>query len=418
MKWGSLKDHFKGIAWKRLTPHEVDPDVSNGHEFQGINRLRELLGDTTRQKIPTTYLLLADDEEDSETVKSHASWYDARAAQPHRSAEWRLYYPEAAGAIQSRMRPGDLMVIAVLPNDELAVLLTPAGSSREAQVAALFGINANDSPSIAVQNFAPGAELSFVASSILDELGLGKATPAGGTDAAQITLIASTLAESFPLALPSGHVVSGLIHKYITDVDPVADPDEALVRWVEAEAAAFRLWEDAKIKSRIEEGFVDADGKTSVDAFRDFTMKLRQSRVSRAGGALQLHVARILTANKVAYESQATTENGEKPDFLFPGKTAYDNPAYPAKSLRILAVKFTLKDRWRQVLNEAKRIQPKHLLTMDPSITANTVDAIQRADISLVIARDVQAIYAEKLRAGMLTLKALLDEPLALHRSV
>jgi hypothetical protein len=416
VRWGSLRDHFKGVAWKRLTSHEVDPQVSNGHEFQGINRLRDLLGDQSRRSIPTTYLLLADDEEDSQTIRSVASWYDARENQPHRSAEWRLYYPEAAGAIQSRMRSGDLMLIAVLPNDELAVMLTPKGSYREGQIAALFGITDGDSQAVNVRSFSSDSAIGFIASTILDELGLARSTPAGGTDAEQVERIAAELASAFPLALPSGAQVSARVHERITDVDPVADPDGALVRWVEAEAAVFRLWEDARIRMRIEAGFVDESGKTSVDAFRDFTMKLRQSRVSRAGGALQTHVARVLRAHRVAFEAQATTENGERPDFLFPGAAAYHDAAFPSESLHMLAVKFTLKDRWRQVLNEAGRIRPKHLLTMDASLTGKTLEAIRRAEIALVIAREVREFYPENLRTGLMSLGALIDWVLAEHR--
>jgi hypothetical protein len=415
MRWGSLLDHFKGVAWKRLTPHEVDSKVSNGHEFQGINRLRELLGDESRKNIPTTYILLADDEEDSQTIRSVASWYDARERDPRRT-EWRLYYPEAAGVIQSRMRPGDLMVIAVLPNDELAVMLVSKGSYREGQIAALFGIADGDPQAVNVRTFSSGSALGFIASTILDELGLGPSTPAGGTDAEQVERIAADLAAEFPLALPSGARVSALIHERIRDVDPVADPDGALVRWVEAEAAVFRLWEDARIRMRIQAGFVDASGQTSVDAFRDFTMKLRQSRVSRAGGALQAHVARVLTAHSIVFEPQATTENGERPDFLFPGAAAYRNEAFPSESLHMLAVKFTLKDRWRQVLNEAGRIRPKHLLTMDASVTGKTLEAIRRAEIALVIARDVQELYPAQLRSTLMTFGALIESALSGHR--
>lgn len=52
-------------------------------------------------------------------------------------------------------------------------------------------------------------------------------------------------------------------------------------------------------------------------------------------------------------------EGGKRPDFLFPTQVAYEDPAFPANRLRMLAAKTTCKDRWRQVLNEANRITTK-----------------------------------------------------------
>ena len=33
---GKLSDFFKGVVLKKLTPTEVDPSVSHGHEYQGV----------------------------------------------------------------------------------------------------------------------------------------------------------------------------------------------------------------------------------------------------------------------------------------------------------------------------------------------------------------------------------------------
>ncbi len=52
-----------------------------------------------------------------------------------------------------------------------------------------------------------------------------------------------------------------------------------------------------------------------------------------------------------------------KPDFLFPSAGAYHDTEFPVENLRMLAVKTTCKDRWRQILNEADKIHQVHLFT-------------------------------------------------------
>lgn len=393
MNWGSLRDFFAGVAWKRLTAHEVDPRVSNGHEIQGVGKLRELLGTTGLRDIPATYLVFGDDDSPPERVRSTASWYDARANDPSRSAEWRLYYPADVEVIQARTQPGDLLVIALLESRALAVFLAPQGSEREAQLSALFGLDVGNDADLHVQRFGPENDLSFTAVAILDDLGLPTPEPTAGDVASRAFEIASDLITKFGPQLPTGRTVADLIHQRMPVEDAVADPDGALYRWIEAQAAIYRLWEDEVIRRRIDDGFTDHSGATDVQAFRDFTMSLRQSRVSRAGGALQLHTARVLHANAIDFSEQVTTENKERPDFIFPSAGAYHDPAFPGEQLHMLGVKFTLKDRWRQVLNEAARIKHKHLLTMDAAITASGLSSMAASDLTLVIPDAIRRTY-------------------------
>ena len=407
MNWGALKSLYKGVAWKRLTAHEVDATVSHGHEFQGINKLRDLLGEETFRDRPTNYLLFLDDEGPAEAVKSTATWYDARANDASRSAEWRLYYPEEAGAVQC-MRAGDLMILTVSETDDLTVILTPEGSAREAQLIALFGLS--ESQKVQVHMFESDEVLTFGAASILEDLGLADFLPAAGPERDVAETIANELIDRFGGKLPRGRDVAGFIHDRVQDVDPVADPDGALHRWIEVEAAVFRLWEDALIARRIEQGFLDAADRADVPGFRDFTMSLRQSRVSRAGGALQLHAARVFDANRIAYDEQVITEHNEKPDFIFPSAKAYHDPATPDDSLRMLAAKFTLKDRWRQVLREAERISRKHLLTMDAAVTHRSLQSIKAAQLTLVIPEPIRASYGAESRGMILSVRDFIGQ--------
>lgn len=404
MKWGDLRDHFKAIALKRLSSHEVDPTVSNGHEFQGVNGLRDVLGSSERRGIPATYVLLSDDEGDRDVVRATASWYDARANQPKRSSEWRLYYPKEAAAIQAKMTVGDLMVITVSNDDTLGLLLAQQESRAEAQLLRLFGSDENDRH-FHVRRFDDDSKLDFVAATILEDLGLGTASlPADGDS---VDRLARALIQEYPDALPAGRIISAKVHDFVA-ADPVADPDGALMMWIETETAAFRLWEDALIARTLKRGFVLPGGYPDVDDFRAFTMRLRQSRVSRAGGALQIHTARILNAHSLLFEEQVETENGERPDFVLPSAAAYHDPATPADRLAMIATKHTLKDRWRQVLAEAKRIPTKNLLTMDAAVTLPTLASLAASGIRTVVPSAVRQGYKESARNQLVSLEALM----------
>lgn len=86
---------------------------------------------------------------------------------------------------------------------------------------------------------------------------------------------------------------------------------------------------------------------------------------------MEHHLATIFTAAKLEYEEQAITEDNKKPDFLFPSGEAYHNLLFPADKLVFLGAKITCKDRWRQVLNEANRIEIKYLFTLQQGSSKN-----------------------------------------------
>ncbi|WP_196424114.1 type II restriction endonuclease [Commensalibacter melissae] len=87
-----------------------------------------------------------------------------------------------------------------------------------------------------------------------------------------------------------------------------------------------------------------------------------QRRKARSGRSLELHLREIFLEEKLKeglnFSYQPETENGKRPDFVFPCENAYKNKHFLSKQLRMLAVKTTCKDRWRQILNEADRMYP------------------------------------------------------------
>ena len=51
------------------------------------------------------------------------TWYDTRSNQPKRSPEYRLYYSSST-SIPQRMRPGDLLVIAMKTDGTFLIICT------------------------------------------------------------------------------------------------------------------------------------------------------------------------------------------------------------------------------------------------------------------------------------------------------
>ena len=79
------------------------------------------------------------------------------------------------------------------------------------------------------------------------------------------------------------------------------------------------------------------------------------------------------------------SEGKKRPDFLFPSAEAYRRPDFPAGRPRMLAVKTPRKDRWRQILNEADRIDRMHLLTLQEGDSQTQFREMNEANVQLVI---------------------------------
>jgi hypothetical protein len=413
LKWARLREHIEGVAWKRLTPHEVDPAVSNGHEFQGINRLRELLGAEDRRGNDAFSCSYArfDEASDGEEVEASALWYDSRRSDPTRASEWRLYYPAEAGVVQQRCAPGDLMIVAKLRSGSLRILLIAQGSSWERKAQVLLGVDFQKAEKRGFQVFPTieDYQLNLSSVTIAEEFGLLLPDDAAPVDGA-VMRVAEHLIQRFPEKLPPSKDVSKMIREAVPDVDPLGDPDGALVAWMEWEEAAFRQWERAKVMERLKHGFVSGDQVVDVDAFLSFSMSVFQTRKPRAGFALQNHAAAIFEAHELRFAAQALTEYGERPDFIFPGQSEYDDPSFPASSLRLLAVKTTAKDRFRQVLQEAGRISNKHLLTLEPAISESITANMKSNSLQLVVPRTVQETYTLDQKGWLWTVNRFITD--------
>lgn len=133
--------------------------------------------------------------------------------------------------------------------------------------------------------------------------------------------------------------------------------------------------------------------RPDVDEFIRFSLSVQNRRKSRVGFALEHHLASLFTANSLKFERGAKTENNNKPDFLFPGAIEYGDAGFPDSKLIMLGSKSTCKDRWRQVLSEAKRISPKHLLTLEPGISENQTNEMKAKRLQLILPRSLHDTY-------------------------
>lgn len=59
----------------------------------------------------------------------------------------------------------------------------------------------------------------------------------------------------------------------------------------------------------------------------------------------------------------------------------------------MLGVKSTCKDRWRQVLAEAKRIENKHLLTLEAAISQHQTDQMKDERLQLIVPESLHQTY-------------------------
>ena len=128
-------------------------------------------------------------------------------------------------------------------------------------------------------------------------------------------------------------------------------------------------------------------------------------RKSRAGKSLEHHLEEIFRIAELAFQTQVTTENNKKPDFLFPNIEAYNDPKFDNKKLILLAAKTTCKDRWRQILNEADRIETKHLFTLQQGISKNQLEEMKKYNVQLVVPKAYVSSFPPEYRTDLLILE-------------
>lgn len=182
----------------------------------------------------------------------------------------------------------------------------------------------------------------------------------------------------------------------------VSNPDNVLLGWLDTEYTLFKYMEEKVYSNILSQPF------SSVDAFVAMANEVLNRRKSRAGKSLEHHLADIFTHSNLIFEEQVVTEENKKPDFVFPNGKCYHNITFPGDLLTVLGAKTTCKDRWRQVLNEADRVDDKYLFTLQQGISSNQLKEMQDYNLHLVVPHKYLASFPKEYRDGICDLSTFI----------
>lgn len=171
--------------------------------------------------------------------------------------------------------------------------------------------------------------------------------------------------------------------------------DKMLVRCVDTEYKLYRLAERQICQKDIVRVFKD------VDDFLNTASSIMNRRKSRAGRSLENHFEYLLRRAEIPYAIRPPEVDG-KPDVIIPSVEAYRDNGYPASKLFMVGVKTTCKDRWRQVLNEAKRIRKKHIMTLQQGISGKQLGEMKEAGVQLIVPQNFHKQYPPKSEMKLL----------------
>lgn len=213
-------------------------------------------------------------------------------------------------------------------------------------------------------------------------------------------------------SFPSGREIFSHIVKLIPRSRWEGSMDELLLKRRDLEFRLFEQIERQHVLPKIVNGF------TCVEGFIKYAHSVSNRRKSRAGTSLELNLESIFLDESIYFETQVTTENRKRPDFLFPSRKAYHDASYPAARLHMLASKTCCKDRWRQILNEANRITTKHLFTLQEGVSENQLGEMKDNNVELVVPAPLHASFPKAWRPSIISLDGFVNHIRAEQESV
>ena len=355
------------IALKRLAPVEVEPSASHQHELNA-DRLRSELGfpeGTTSGRLSIRYY----DSEGADLDDGTFTVYDARERHVSRR-EYRLYY--SSTLMSERARPGDLLLLfRDGPVEVLHCAVARKDSPAEAALLRAFRSGLKSDPRT-FQFVEPPSTGDVL------QLALELVQPQSDTSTSD-DWINSARAMT---VMPRGDDLARMaVDRAREHYSPATDPDLFIVTALDLESQLYFHLEGRLANERLRA--LTAEGKLDFASASELVLGYLQSRKSRRGRSLENHLRTVLIESAIPFQFHGRTEGKETPDFIIPSQQAYDDPGYPADRLRIVACKTTARDRWRQILNEAARVERKYLLTVDSDLTDESVEAMDKADLQI-----------------------------------
>lgn len=206
-------------------------------------------------------------------------------------------------------------------------------------------------------------------------------------------------------AFPSTKTMSGVAQSIVRGcAHGVSESvDDFLLHLVSAEYDLFKAVERRLVSSDIARGF------DSVDDFVRTAGTITNRRKSRAGHALENHFEHILDLTGVPYEAQPVID-GTKPDILMPGRREYHDASFDVSGLRLVGIKTTCKDRWRQVLSEGRRKGlPRYILTLQKGVSTQQMKEMHDNGVKLVVPQPLHDHFAPDDRVHLQSVSSFLS---------
>ncbi len=248
MKKGYLSEYFEGVAAKRLSAVEADVLRSNQHEFNGVEGLRQMLGEPDgKVSYQTKVIYLQDSDSDPIIEDAVFTWYDARQrARLERGVmrwEYRLYFPTTNVSLKAV--EGDLMVIAKRRDSGLMVIVAEGASSIARQIEWLFGFSdlAQLGLSVKAELGTERDRIEFASRVILESMGVE-------VEVAEDSFLDEML-KRFGGKFPTTKDFSAYARSTLKDVSAKDDADKVLMAWMEREEILFRTLERHLIADRL-----------------------------------------------------------------------------------------------------------------------------------------------------------------------
>lgn len=290
------------------------------------------------------------------------------------------------------------MVIGLRPNNSVLVIIAENGSTIGNQIRWLFGLSDEMHPRFSIRGELESEQdrIAFASRIILEQIGVA----IEDSEKTYLDDMISRFGRKFPQTCD----FSRYARSTLRDIEPLEDVDGALVAWIEREEILFRTFEKHLIGDRLEKGFTN-----DVEGFIAFSLSVQNRRKSRIGYALENHLEEIFRVYNISYSRTKITENRSRPDFIFPSIEKYHDNTFDPLLLTMLGVKSTCKDRWRQVLSEADKIESKHLLTLEAAISENQTGEMKERNLQLVIPKGLHSTYTDVQRSWLIDMSTFIN---------
>lgn len=112
-------------------------------------------------------------------------------------------------------------------------------------------------------------------------------------------------------------------------------------------------------------------------------LRASQARRSRVGTSFELHIAAMMEDGDIPFTAQPIIGK-HRPDFALP------RIRFSVDQSLILTAKTTLRERWRQVINETKG-RPIYLATVDERVTSSVIEDLGSLGVKLVVPESLKS---------------------------